>query len=107
MTPEDAEWWSEFAADCGFVSRSQLITAILERLRISNSPIGALRMWSQIQHKAETYQKKIGNPRPYQMDFNALRIRPFPPLPEDAPFDIEQTAAAVEEFQHELETAKG
>lgn len=106
LTPEDAEWWSEYAAECGFVSRAQMITAILERLRISNSPIGALRMWAQIQHKHENFNRKQGKSLPFQMDFNALKLRPFPPLPEDAPFDKEQANAALVEFQHET-TAKG
>ena len=99
MTPEDAEWLNEFAADCGFISRSQLVTAVLERLRLCGfSPIGALRMCSQIQHKQNSFERKTGKKRPYQMDWNALTPRPFPPLPEDAPFDPETERDAIEKL---------
>jgi len=105
MTPEDAEWLNEFAADCGFVSRSQLITAVLERLRLCGfSPIGSLRMLSQLQHKQANFHRMQGKKRPFQMDWSSFTPRPFPPLPEDAPFDPQAERDAIEELNNNTNT---
>jgi hypothetical protein len=102
LTPDDAEWLNEYAKNAGFVSRSQLITCVLERLIICGfSPVGALRMASQIQHKQENFERKTGTERPLQMDWNSLRPRPFPALPEDAPFDPEAERSALEELHNQ------
>jgi hypothetical protein len=99
MTPEDAEWLNEFAEDCGFISRSQLLTAIIERLRLCGfSPAGSARMASQIQTKLETNLKRTGRKRPQRLDWDSLLLRPLPPLPEDAPFDPQTARDAIEEL---------
>lgn len=100
LTPEDAEWLNEFAEDCGFISRSQLLTAVIERLRLCGfSPVGSARMSAQIQTKLETNLKRTGRKRPKRLDWDSLLLRPLPPLPEDAPFDPEIERSAIEEFQ--------
>jgi hypothetical protein len=103
MTPEDAEWFNEFAKDCGFVSRSQLITSILERLRLCGfSPSGSLRMASQIQHRLNKRRKSGKAPKDSPgLDWDSLLLRPLPPLPEEAPFDSDEEFKAIEELQHE------
>lgn len=105
MTPEDAEWLNEFAEDCGFISRSQLLTAVLERLRLCGfSPIGSLRMASQICEKLDRNLKANGKKRPRPLDWDSLLLRPLPPLPEDAPFDPQVERDAIEELTKKHKT---
>ena len=102
LTPEDAEWFEEFSKEYGFKSRSELITSILERLRMCGfSGVGGLKMCLQMQGRC-----KKSNPTRYKqvgLDLDALR--PFPPLPEAAPIEAEvlaETLAQItEEFRNE------
>lgn len=104
LTPEDAEWFNQFAEDAGFVSRSQLITAVLERLRgCGFSPLGGLRMCSQISHRVDQREKETGKKRPFYVDWETILLRPLPPLPEQAPFDPAEAKKALEEFNQETE----
>jgi len=99
MTPEDAEWLNEFAVDAGFVSRSQLLTAIIERLILCKfSGVGALRMAIQIQEKLHQNLKVTGKTRHAHLDWNSLLLRPLPPLPENAPLDPDLIKGAIEEL---------
>lgn len=99
MTPEDADWLNEFAIDAGFVSRSQLITAIIERLMLCGfSGAGAARLSLQIQDKLKRNLKKTGRKRPERLDWDSLLLRPLPPLPEAAPFDSDLVEEAIEEL---------
>ena len=103
VIPEDAEWLEEFAADAGFESRGQLLTALLERFRMCGfSPIGMLRVGLQISARLDDRESagKINRPRP--IDWSSLTPRPFPPLPEEAPFNRDRMAKDFEELQHEL-----
>lgn len=106
LTPEDAEWFNDFAADCGFVSRSQLITALMERLRLCRfSPIGTLRVSLQIREKLDANLKNTGKKRPASLDWDSILLRPLPPLPEDAPYD-ETVLEALEENLNQTEKDK-
>lgn len=103
MIPEDAEWLEEFAADAGFESRGQLLTALLERFRMCGfSPIGMLRVGSQISARLDAREASGKFNRPRGIDWASLSPRPFPPLPEEAPFNRDRMAADLEELQHEL-----
>jgi hypothetical protein len=85
MTPEDAQWWDEFAKDAGFMSRSQLVTTIMERLYLCKmQPVGAARLASQIIHRLESRGKRGATDRRTTLDFDSL-LRPLPALPEEAP----------------------
>lgn len=84
MTPEDAQWWDEFARDAGFQSRSQLMTTIFERLYLCRmQPFGAARLARQIIRRLEDRGKTGATERKTTIDFDFLR--PLPALPEEAP----------------------
>ena len=106
MTPEDAEWLNEFANDAGFVSRSQLLTAVIERLILCGfSPIGSLRTSAQIITKLDINLKRTGTKRPKILDWDSLLLRPLPPLPENAPLDPALIKGALKEL-NETKTDK-
>jgi len=85
MLPEDAEWWTTFARDLGFQSRSQLITTILERLYLCGmSPAGSAILAKQILHRLDERNKRGVIERRTTFDFDSL-LRPPPALPEEAP----------------------
>lgn len=106
LTPEDAEWLNEFASDAGFVSRSQLLTAIIERMILSGfSPIGSLRTTSQIITKLDANLKRIGKTRGNHLDWDSILLRPLPPLPENAPLDPALIEGAIKEL-NETKTKK-
>lgn len=101
MTPEDAEWFNEFAEDCGFLSRSQMLTAIMERLRLCGfSPAGSARLVAQIRMQLDINLKRTGRKRPNRLDWDSLLLRPLPPLSEDAPFDPEVERDAIQELKN-------
>ena len=107
MIPEDAQWLDQFASDAGFESRGQLVTALLERFRMCGfSPIGMLRVGSQISARFEDRRKQGKHSRPFAVDWTSLTPRPFPPLPEEAPFNRDRVVADLEELQHELENER-
>lgn len=108
LTPDDAEYFKRISFEMGFDSRSQMITAILERLKMCEfSPIGALRMAAQIQDKYRTECKKKGKKLNYILDTKSLfSTQPFPPLPEDAPFDQNFVDEQIHLFQQESKKQK-
>ncbi len=105
LTPSDAEWFSEYADDFGFKSRSQLITAIMERLRLCGmSPAGCFRMGSNIQNLSIKR-----NPEKFQqstLDFHTIKLRPFPAIPEDDEISPEILQATIKELQKQLKELK-
>ena len=101
LTPEDAEWFTEFASSYGFKSRGELLTAILERVRLCGmSPVGMLRIGTQMSKRC-----RDANPSHYNqagLDFSSLTLRPLPALP-DVDFNTSDIQEAIAELQHELE----
>ena len=108
LTPEDVEWLTQFATDAGFESRAQLVTAIIERMRMCGcSPIGMLRVASQISARIDKRESDgLIDKRPTSIDWASLTPRPFPPLPEEAPFNRDRMAADLAELQHELDNER-
>lgn len=95
LTPDDAEWLHGFAKDCGFSSRGQFITTILERLRLCGfSPAGGARLCGQIMHRLEQRGKSGATDRRIGFDFESL-LRPPPALPEEAPTSDSAEAEAL------------
>ena len=80
LTAEDADWLAKFAEDLGFKSRSELLTAITERLIVARfAPVGWLRIGWQIANRA--HDLGLGKGAGFYNPFESL-----PPLPvEDRP----------------------
>lgn len=83
----------------GFRSRSELLTAIAERMRLCGlSAVGCFRLALQLQ---ERIQER--DPKGYkQAGFDFSILRPLPPLPESEPVSSETLQFAVKELQQEL-----
>ena len=103
LTAEDAEWLAKFADDLGFKSRSELLTAITERLIVARfAPVGWLRIGYQIANRA--HQLGISKSAGWYNPFESLpplpvEDRPRPtltlPVEELAPADKKQLLAEV------------
>jgi hypothetical protein len=104
LTPQDAEWFNEYAQDFGFNSRSQLITAIMERLRLCGmSPVGCFRMGTNLQALCE--QRNPDKFRQASFDLHTLTMRPFPAIPDEdfnSPAVIKKTIADLQQQIKEL-----
>lgn len=102
LTPDDAEWITQFAKDYGFKSRSELVTAIIERaIMCKFSPIGMFRIGGQLGSYCQSY-----NPERYGqagLDFNSIKPRPYPSLAEDTGIPSRDLKNAITELQQELE----
>ena len=106
LTPDDSDWLNDFAEGYGFKSRSELITAVLERLILCGfSGVGSLRMALQMQDRCQA-----ANPARYSqtgLDFASVS-RPLPHLPDVAiePEDAASVLADLtEEFRNERKPA--
>jgi hypothetical protein len=95
----DAAWWTLCAEDLGFKSRSQLFTAIAERLKIGGlAPVTFLKLGLMFRKRSAETGAGEG----------AGFINPFvslPPLPlVDEPAD-EEIIEALHNIERELQTA--
>lgn len=76
LTEEDAEFFRDFAEEHGFKSRSEVFTAIAERLVIGGmSGLAFVKLGWQFATLTEKVAKRTGRQR--KMYFG---VRPFPPL---------------------------
>lgn len=100
LTPEDADWLQEFARAAGFQSRSQLMAAVLERLRACGfSPAGGFRLCLQIQQRlADRERRGLVAEKQRRFDWDSL-LAPLPPLPPDTPVDAELEREALAELE--------
>tara|TARA_B110000196_G_C20942125_1_gene565109 strand:- start:257 stop:700 length:444 start_codon:yes stop_codon:yes gene_type:complete len=103
LTPEDAEWFSDFAKSYGFKSRGEALSAFAERIRLCGaSPVGMFRIGTQIARRC-----KEVNPLEYEQggfDFNSLALRPLPALPDVdlTPDEVSKSLAELTaEFRNE------
>jgi hypothetical protein len=95
----DAQWWADVAKDLHFVSRSQLFTAIAERIRVGGfAPITFLKLGMMLQKRGEETGAAEGGG--YVNPFKSL-----PPLPLiEEPAD-EEILIALQEIEEELQHA--
>jgi hypothetical protein len=95
----DAAWWTRCAEDLGFKSRSQLFTAIAERLKVGGlAPVVWLKLGLMFRKRAlETGASKgAGFVNPF------VSLLPLPLV--DEPAD-EEIITALHDIEKELQTA--
>jgi hypothetical protein len=98
ITKPDLDYLDTLAQNLGAKSRSQLLTAIVERLIIGGfSPMAFVKVGFQIQRKAD----EMGVPQ-RGLYFG---IRPLPPLFDDAEPTPEELRPVVAEINHALANA--
>jgi hypothetical protein len=99
LREEDAQWWAKTADELGFKSRSQLFTALAERLKVGGlAPITFLKLGMMIAGRAKETgaSKSAGYVNPFQS---------LPPLPlVDEPAD-EEIIKALHNIERDLKAA--
>jgi hypothetical protein len=95
----DADWWTRKAEALGFKSRSQLFTALTERLKLGGlAPITFLKLGMMIANRAaETGESKGGG---FVNPFQSLTPLPLPDEPAD-----EEIITALHKIEKELKAA--
>jgi hypothetical protein len=90
----DAQWWADVAKDLHFVSRSQLFTAMAERIRVGGfAPITFLKLGMMLQKRGiETGAAEGGG---YVNPFKSLP--PLPLIDEPADEEILDALQQIEE----------
>lgn len=111
MTEEDASTLTEFADALGFKSRSEFITAIMERLLLGGfAPVAWLKLGWQIRNRAEKVgiAKGAGFYNPFE-SWPPLPVEDRPPRPNpalpDEQLSAQQTKQLLAEVKKELKHA--